>query len=334
MAAKPLHVWMVRSGNDNILASQVEAKGAVAIGWAAIGNLSQLETREQFKKRYQEAFPEDSEGRIPVNAGQIYRFAKEIHPSDYVMTYIKDSREIVIGIVEGEYEFKSNVFGEEYPHVRRVKWIKRVSRDIFSPEARNTLGSTLTVFILDNILDEIYSIATQKGAEPKVPEEIIEDAPPFYKDVRAKADELIADLISRLDPYDFQDLVAALLEAMGFTAKSSRPGRDRGVDVIAHPDAFGFGTPRIKVQVKHRKGAATGPEMRSFMGVLRSGENGLFVSTGGFTGDAVIEAERSRESIKLLDRGDFIELLLEHYEQLASEYKAQVPLIKVWLPTE
>ncbi|MBA3869494.1 MAG: restriction endonuclease [Anaerolineae bacterium] len=280
MALKPLHVWMVRSGNDNILANLVEDKGAVAVGWDEMGDLSQLQTREQFKRRYQEVFPEDSEGRVPVNAGQIYRFAKEIHLGDYVITYIKDSREIVIGIVESEYEFNPTLFGVEYPHVRHVKWIKRVSRDIFSPEARNTLGSTLTVFILDNILDEIYSIATQKGAEPKVPEEVIEDAPPFYKDVRAKADELIADLISRLDPYDFQDLVAALLEAMGFNAKSSPPGRDRGVDVIAHPDAFGFGTPRIKVQVKHRKGAATGPEMRSFMGVLRSGENGLFVSTG------------------------------------------------------
>jgi restriction system protein len=109
---------------------------------------------------------------------------------------------------------------------------------------------------------------------------------------------------------------------------------DRGVDIVAHPDPFGFERPRIKVQVKHRQGAASGPEMRSFLGTLRSGDSGLYVSTGGFTRDATIEAERSREPLKLLDRDDLIRLLLEHYEALDPEYKARVPLRKVWVPAE
>jgi restriction system protein len=74
--------------------------------------------------------------------------------------------------------------------------------------------------------------------------------------------------------------------------------------------------------------------MRSFLGTLRSGDSGLYVSTGGFTRDATIEAERSREPLKLLDRDDFIRLLLEHYEALDPEYKARVPLRKVWVPAE
>jgi restriction system protein len=47
-----------------------------------------------------------------------------------------------------------------------------------------------------------------------------------------------------------------------------------------------------------------------------------------------LEAERSREPSKLLDRDDFIRLLLEHYEALDPEYKARVPLRKVWVPAE
>jgi restriction system protein len=73
---------------------------------------------------------------------------------------------------------------------------------------------------------------------------------------------VFADGIAKVDPYDFQDLVAAVLRAMGFRAASHAPGMDRGVDIVAHPDAFGFQGPRIKVQVKHRKGSASGPEMR------------------------------------------------------------------------
>jgi restriction system protein len=72
--------------------------------------------------------------------------------------------------------------------------------------------------------------------------------------------------------------------------------------------------------------------MRSFLGTLRAGDSGLYVSTGGFTRDAVTEAEHSHQPITLLDRDGFIRLLLEHYETLETEYKAQVPLRRVWVP--
>jgi restriction system protein len=192
------------------------------------------------------------------------------------------------------------------------------------------MGSTLTVFGLDEHLPEIHRLVTD---EPALADEE-EEAPPFFDEVKAKADELIADLISHLDPYDFQDLVAAVLRAMGFRAVSSPPGADRGVDIVAHPDPFGFERPRIKVQVKHRQATVGGPDVRGFLGTLRSGDNGLYVSTGGFTRDAILEAERSREPVMLLDRDDFIRILLEHYEALDSEYKAKVPLRKVWVPAE
>ncbi|GAB4543578.1 MAG: restriction endonuclease [Anaerolineae bacterium] len=330
---RPKHAWMVRAGDNNELADLVEDKDAVAIGWSEMGDLYELKTREQFKGRYQDTFPDHSAPRVAVNAGQVYRFAREIREGDYVLTYNKASRELLIGLVEGPYEYSSDIFSARYPHVRRVKWLKRVSRDNFSAPARNSLGSTLTVFQVDDHLAEIHRIAIATDEIPPVTEET-EEAPPFFEEVKAKADELIADLISRLDPYDFQDLVAGILRAMGFRADSAPPGADRGVDIIAHPDAFGFQRPHIKVQVKHRKGPVSGPEMRSFLGALRDGDSGLYISTGGFTSDATREADRSREPVKLLDRDGLIDLLLEHYETLGPEYQAQVPLRKVWVPAE
>jgi restriction system protein len=175
-------------------------------------------------------------------------------------------------------------------------------------------------------------ISTER--EPSVTEAEEEEAPPFFKEVKATADELIADLISKLDPYDFQDLVAAVLQGMGFRTISSPPGRDRGVDIEAHPDAFGFEQPLIKVQVKHRKEAVGGPEVREFLGALRNADNGLYVSTSGFKGDAKKEADASHKHVKLMDRDNFIQLLLENYEALDPEQKAKVPLRKVWVPAE
>jgi restriction system protein len=330
---EPKHAWMVRAGDNNELADLVEDRNAMAIGWFEMGDLSDLRTREQFKSRYQEAFHDESQSRTNVNTGQVYRFACVIGEGDYVLTYDKASRELLIGLMEGPYEHDLQVFSSRYPHVRRVKWLKRVSRDNFSAPARNSLGSTLTVFNVDDHLAEIGRIATAADETPSDTEEA-EEAPPFFEETKAKADELIADLISHLDPYDFQDLVAGVLRAMGFRAVSTPPGPDRGVDIVAHPDPFGFERPRIKVQVKHRKGSVGGPEMRSFLGSLREGDSGLYVSTGGYTNDAALEAERSREPVSLLDRDDFIRLLIEHYDVLEPEYKAQVPLRKVWVPAE
>jgi restriction system protein len=332
---KPKHAWMIRAGNDNELASLLEKANVVAVGWDAMGDLSGLKTREQFKESYIEAYPDHSLGRVNVNNGQIYRFVRDIKESDYALTYLKDSREILIGLVTGSYEYKPNLFddlSQEYPQIRPVQWLKRVSRDDFSAAARNSMGSTLTIFNLDDHLLEIHQAVTSETITP-LPDDA-DESPPFFEDVSEKAKELIADLVSRLDPYDFQNLVAAVLRAMGYRAVSSKPGRDRGIDVIAHPDALKLGRPRIKGQVKHRTSAATGEEMRSFLGTLRSGDNGLYVSTGGFTSDARLEASQAHAPVTIMDRDEFIELMLEYYEHLEPEFQAKVPLRKVWLPTE
>jgi hypothetical protein len=48
---KPKHVWVVRAGDHNELADDVEEKSAVAIGWEDMGDLSDLTRREQYKER-------------------------------------------------------------------------------------------------------------------------------------------------------------------------------------------------------------------------------------------------------------------------------------------
>jgi restriction system protein len=57
---KPRHAWMVRAGNNNELADLVEEKHAVAIGWPEMGDVSDLESREQFKGRYRESYLDQS----------------------------------------------------------------------------------------------------------------------------------------------------------------------------------------------------------------------------------------------------------------------------------
>jgi restriction system protein len=109
---KTNHAWMVRAGNDNELAPHVEKEGVVAIGWKEMGDLSNLKRRRQFKDRYREVHPEHAEGRVNVNAGQVHRFTCEIRESHYALTYIKDSRELLIGLIAGPYQYRTDVFDE------------------------------------------------------------------------------------------------------------------------------------------------------------------------------------------------------------------------------
>ncbi|WP_337250446.1 restriction endonuclease [Haloglomus litoreum] len=144
----------------------------------------------------------------------------------------------------------------------------------------------------------------------------------------------MSDIIANIDPRDLEELVAAVLRAMDYTAQTTAKGPDYGVDVIAHPDALGFEEPQIKVQVKHTTSAVGNQALGRFLGTINEGEKGLYVSTGGYTTPARREVRNHSRTVTLRDRDGFIELLLEHYPDLDQEYKAMVPLKRVYVPTE
>lgn len=158
----------------------------------------------------------------------------------------------------------------------------------------------------------------------------------LYEEVSGQSEELISDRIARMDPFEFEELVAAFLRAMGYHAARTADGPDRGVDVIAQSDALGLDAPRIKVQVKQRNRRTSAEEMRGLVATLRQPERGLFVSTGGFSREALYEAERAPQgvAVRTLNRDEFIGLLTRYYEALEPEARATIPLKKVFIPVD
>jgi restriction system protein len=134
------------------------------------------------------------------------------------------------------------------------------------------------------------------------------------------------------NPYEFQDLAAALLRGMGYYTPFVAPrGKDGGVDVIAYRDPLGTVSPRIKAQIKHRETPATVQEIRQLMGILqKDGDVGIFISTGGFTSDAKKAARGSHVHVELIDLSRFIDLWEEHYYKLTDEDKALLPLAPIY----
>ena len=134
------------------------------------------------------------------------------------------------------------------------------------------------------------------------------------------------------NPYEFQELVAALLRGMGYYTPFVAPrGKDGGVDIVAYRDPLGTESPRIQVQIKHREAPAAVQEVRQLMGLLqREGDVGIFVSTGGFSPDAKTAARSSHIHIEMIDLTRFIGLWQEFYDKLSDQDKSLMPLRPIY----
>ena len=121
-----------------------------------------------------------------------------------------------------------------------------------------------------------------------------------------------------------QRLVAGLLRAMGNKSRITAAGPDRGKDIVASLHGFGFESPRIVVEVKHRPKSSMGSqETRSFVGGRHADDKGLYVSTGGFTQDARYEAERAKVPATLMGLDELVEALINYYEQMDGRRNAK-----------
>ena len=153
-----------------------------------------------------------------------------------------------------------------------------------------------------------------------------------YEEAEERAKTEIEAHIDRLLPYEFQELAAELMRAMGYHVPYVAPkGPDGGIDIIAYKDPLGTVAPRIKVQVKHRDQKVSAKDVRELEGLLRKdGDIGIFVSSGGFTAEAEREIRSSSRHIETIDLTRLISHWQEHYENVRQEGKALLPLKKLY----
>jgi len=332
-----MNIWMIRAGEGSRLIEKF-AEGYVAVGWQEYGDMTGMTDKEEIRKLHAKVYPEAKKGAAPTSVAMFHRFRSVVSIGDSVVTYDASTREYLVGSIAGDYEYKPNVVGD-YPHIRKVKWQGRVSRDRISTAARNSLGSTLTLFsVSSEVWEELQSAihARKKPSETVQPEREEDNAlEEIRKDTIERSHEFIKDKILSLDPEEMEHLTAAILRAMCYRTRVSPKGPDRGVDVFASPDGLGLEQPRIKAEVKHRAKTTIGSqEIRSFIGGLREGDRGIYVSTGGFTKEARYEADRSNVPVSLLDLDDLARLVVSNYESFDMDGRALIPLVRVYWVAE
>lgn len=330
-------MWKVNAGRRSAYATEFLNRNMVAIGWSEAGDYSQVTSKAELSELMKAAYPDRTERQIEVSVGQTWRFIRELRTGDDVLTYDPATRLYHLGIIQGDPRYKPDEV-PALPLQRSVNWQSSVSRDDLSARAKGKLGAILTLFLVeDQTARELKAIARGEThslslAESSDADAADSDVADPLANLQEQAIERIKDRLLSLDWDEMQELVASLLRALGYRTLVSPAGPDRGKDIIASKDGFGFEPPRIVVEVKHRRGAMGAPEIRAFLGGRHSEDRGLYVSTGGFTREAYFEAERASTVTHLMTLDDFARAVTDNYEALDEQGRALLPLVRVYWP--
>ena len=183
-----------------------------------------------------------------------------------------------------------------------------------------------------SIKGEVIKVAEDLDTEEGTTDEETSGPRVIFEQAQGDSTQILNQFFANIHPYELQKLVCDLLKAMGYSIlwDASTPGPDGGVDIIASVDPFGS-KQRIKVQVKRYASPMPVKELRSFIGKIDHGGTGLFVSTGGFTGESIREARELHDKwLTLIDQAKFFDLWVQHYSTLDADAKRRLPIKPVY----
>jgi restriction system protein len=310
-------VWVVRSEFGKYSDHFVNG-GYVAAGWLPTHNLTVFDNREEILQLYKKEHPEEKPRRANANAGMIATFSSDIKPGDYVITPRSYTEWLDYGPVQAESLYYSPNTGDgcPFPHRRKVQWAKAPLRrwDLSIP-FQNTLKASKTVFHVSHAEEFLVRI----GQVTKRPPRPTND---HYR--------LIRDRILELDSSEFEDLVKALLEAIGFEETEVTPSSgDGGVDVIGELNIANLAKVKLFVQAKrYKSGKVKEKAVKDLRKVIPIGGQGAVITTSEFNLKAKEAShEAGFQPIGLIDGYQLVDLLIEHWnsEPLA-EFHEQLGL--------
>lgn len=337
-------MWMVRAGRGGKWAGEFIARAIVGIGFEESGDVTAARSKAELIEAFGRCFPAMTVQQRDVAASQMWRFLNSFAVGDRIATYDPADRLYSLGKITGAPQYHADAEPGGIRISRAVAWEADVPRDVVSTASRNSLGAIMTLFLLPAAVEaELLRLACGQAAQvPALPavqsisrteNGLTEEAPDPFAAIEERALERTKDRIVALGWDEMQDLVAALLRALGFRTAVSPAGPDRGRDIVASPDGFGFQHPRIVAEIKHRPGQRMdAPDVRAFLGGRHRDDRLLYVSTGGFTREARYEADRSPIPLTLMTLDDLARALVDAYDKLDEAGRRLLPLTRVYWP--
>ena len=332
-------IWVVRAGRHGEREKPALKDERVFIGWSQLGDLSNVNTREEIRQRLMEIAPDMKPNVIAIYTGQIFSFVKEIQVGDICAMPLKSRPAIAFGKVCGNYEYIADN-PEDFRHSRKVEWIREpIPRGRFDQDNLVPFGSSLTVFGIREIRESrIKGIIEGKQEQKTYATTISDDVEvdeQLNPDLLQLAQDGISDFIGRkFKGHRMEDLVAEVLEAQGFEVRrNTSKGRDGGVDILAGKGPMGLDEPLLAVQVKSGDSPIDSNDYSRLKGVLPDfgATHGLFVSWGGFNNAVEKDAKKDFFKIRLWNAEDLVREIQDVYPNLPKTIQAELPMKQIWV---
>jgi len=323
--------WMVRATEENVPVDAFVEKGAIGLRWSGVRNLGEVTTLAALQALVDAEYPQAPPGERHAIAEQLYALRVEMKVGDGVLTYDRQRREVVAGVVTGDYLYNLRLFGGA-PHTRIVQWQGRVHRGDLSADARLKLGQVRTLFMVrDSVWQEVCE--ARDGTLSPVRSfdgELLELA---RVEAEQRMRDLLADRVEALLPSELERLVMGLLEATGLHCNGATTGTGATRCLLASPGGLGLDEPRVRVHIDERRRSALDvADARAFALSLKPGERGLLVCVGGFSLEARRDVERATAPVTMVDLDLLVVLVLRHYDALRADVASLLPLVRLYWP--
>ena len=332
-------IWVVRTGRRGEYEERFLEESRIYLTWDELNDLTPITSREALNDEW---IAKNCTYSIGSNhRGQIWSFRGRIEKGELVYIPSKKDSTVHAARVTGDYQYDRSESVGEYQHYRTIEWVKKdIPRASFPKDllyslnggmaifqvTRNDAAKRLPVMLekLDTIDSDTSIVATH---------EEIDEASEIIDAEEVKKDSLEHRIAARYKGHAMEALVDSILRAKGYVTHRSPVGPDKGVDLLVTPGPMGLGEPRICVQVKSGDDKQGRPVLNQLMGAMTNfnATQGLLVSWGGFTSE--VEKERADHffNVRLWNRKDLIEEVLENYDKLDEDIREQLPLKRIWV---
>ena len=75
-------VWVARAGKYGERENQSLEEGRSYIGWGELGDLSNVESKDEIQKLLENAYPDMKAGTVRNHAGQLYNYLRQTFEGD------------------------------------------------------------------------------------------------------------------------------------------------------------------------------------------------------------------------------------------------------------
>ncbi|WP_444995608.1 restriction endonuclease [Aliikangiella sp. IMCC44359] len=353
-----MKIWLVRAGGNGQYEQKFLDENRVYVTWGRLdADLSVLQERTELIDLLEERDPDAKVGKLRNHASQIWPFVFSMVEGDWIILPSKSQPVIHIGKLTSNY--CHNPEGPDpFFHYRNVEWFAQdIPRSNFSQDILYSLGAFMTICQIkrNNAAERIEAMA-KNNWQPENDKALLqsmgvkEASSKYITNTTVEIDDANDDQSSEIDleytakqqvvslierkfkGHDFTRLITAILQAQGFTTWQSLEGADGGVDILASSGAMGFGEQRICVEVKSGTGSIDRPTVDKLLGAMSkfNSDHGLFVAWGGYKQNVQKELAVSFYRLRLWTQDDVLEQLFSVYDKLDDEFKAELPLKRIW----